>query len=136
MGCDASAACRRGRSGQIAVLRRVARDGGHERCKESCELLFSAAADFEDLAVVDGIGRDAGSGVCDEREAENLQAHVPGDDDLVDGGHADERGAEGAEGADLGGGFERWAEDGEVDALRQVDLLPVGFPAGESAQRR
>ena len=60
---------------------------------------------------------DAGGEVGDEREAEDLDAHVAGDDDLVDGGHADEVGAKGAEGADLGGGFEGGAEDGEVDAF-------------------
>ncbi len=66
---------------------------------------------------------DAGGGVGDEREAEDLEAHVAGDDDLVDGGHADEGGAEGAEGADLGGGLVGGAEDGEVDALGEREAL-------------
>ena len=36
----------------------------------------------------------------------NLESHVAGDDGFVDGGHADEVGAEGAKGADLGWGLE------------------------------
>ncbi len=42
---------------------------------------------------------------------------MPGYDDFVDCRHADECGAESAEGADLRGGFEGRAEDGEVDAF-------------------
>ena len=35
-------------------------------------------------------GDDAGGHVGDERDAEDIQTHVAGDDDLVDGRHADE----------------------------------------------
>ena len=74
--------------------------------------------------------------VGDEREAEDLDAHVARDDDLVHGGHADEVGAEGAEGADLGGRLVAGAEDGEVDAFGQRDVLLCGLFGGEFAQAR
>jgi len=76
--------------------------------------------------VVDGFGGllagcdDSGGRVGDQGDAEDLEAHVTGDDGLVDGGHADEIGAKGAEGSDLGGGFEAWAEDGEGRRLRRA----------------
>ena len=79
------------------------RDEGGE---EAGELLLGAAADVHDVFVVDGFVEDAGGHVGDEGDAEDFDAHVAGDDGFVDGGHADEVGAEGAEGADLGGGFE------------------------------
>ena len=79
-------------------------------------------------------GDDSGGHVGDEGDAEDFDAHVAGDDDLVDGGHADEVGAEGAEGADLGGGFEGGAEDGEVDAFGEGEALLVGFGDGEGAE--
>ena len=77
--------------------------------------------DLEHFVVVDGVGRDAGRGIGDQRQAEYVETHVPGDDDLVDGGHADEVCTENAEGADLGGCLEGRTEDGEVDAFRQVE---------------
>ena len=61
---------------------------------------------------------------------------MAGDDDLVDGGHADEVGAEGAEGADLGGGLVAGAEDGEVDAFGEGNTLPRSFGVGEGAEGR
>ena len=59
---------------------------------------------------------------------------MAGDDDLMDGGHADEIGAEGTEGADFGRGFERGTENGEVDAFGEVSALAVSFLAGEGAE--
>ena len=59
---------------------------------------------------------------------------MAGDDDLVDGGHADEVGAEGAEGTDLGGSLEAGAEDGEVDAFGEEELLAGGLFDGEGAE--
>ena len=53
---------------------------------------------------------------------------MAGDDGFVDGGHADEVGAEGAEGADLGRGLEAGAEDGEVDACGEF-----GSPGGAAS---
>ena len=60
-------------------------------------------------------------------EIEDFEAHVAGDDDLMHGGHADEIGAEGAEGADFRRGFVAGAEDGEIDAVRQGDVLLCCF---------
>ena len=62
-------------------------------------------------------------------EAEDFDAHVAGDDDLVDGGHAYEVGAEGSEGADLGGGLVAGAEDGEVDAFVEGPLCSASAMA-------
>ena len=109
-------------------------DLGDEGGEEGGELFFGVAAGLHDLLVVDGLVEDAGGHVGDQREAEDVEAHVAGDDDLVDGGHADEVGAEGAEGADLGGGFEAGAEDGEVDAFGEEELLPGCFLDGEGAE--
>ena len=96
-------------------------------------MFFCSATYLHDVFVMDGFsgflsGRDdAGSRVGDERDAEDLEAHVAGNYGFVDGGHADEVGAEGAEGADLGGGFEAGAEDGEVDAFGQSEALARGL---------
>ncbi len=59
---------------------------------------------------------------------------MTGHDDLVDGGHADEIGAQGAEGADLSGGLEGGSEDGEVDAFGEICALAGGLFAGEFAE--
>ena len=85
-------------------------------------------------AVSLSVGEDAGGHVGDEGETEDFDAHVTGDDDLVDGGHADEIGAEGAEGADFGGGLEAGAEDGEIDAFGEEELLAGGLFDGEVAE--
>ena len=61
---------------------------------------------------------------------------MAGDDDLVDGGHADEVGTEDAEGADLGGRLEGGAEDGEVDALGEGKGLVGGLGDGKGAEAR
>ena len=117
-------------------------DLGDQGGEEAGELLFCAAADFHDVFVVDGFscllsgGDDSGGHVGDEGDAEDFEAHVAGDDGLVDGGHADEVGAEGAEGADFGGGFEAGAEDGEVDAFGELEALARGFFDGECAEAR
>jgi hypothetical protein len=97
-------------------------DFGEYGLDEGGEAGFGEAADLHDFFVVDGLGGHAGGEVGDERDAEDVETHVAGDDDFVDGGHADEVGAEGAEGADLGGGLERGAEDGEVDAGFEWDF--------------
>src|SRR3954463_9770063 len=88
-----------------------------EGSDEAGELAFDTMADLHDFFMVDGFVEDAGCHVGDDGEAENLYAHVAGNDDLVDGGHTDEIGAKGAEGADLGWGLVAWAEDGEIDTL-------------------
>src|SRR6185437_3890184 len=72
----------------------------------------------------------------DDRKAEDLDSHVPGDDDLVHGGHTDKVGSENAEGADLGWSLIAGAEDGEVDAFGERDILPGSFGLGEGAQGR
>ncbi len=101
---------------------------------------LGAATDGEHLVVIDELGGavrlggDASRKIGDEGEAENGEAHVAGDDDFVHGGHADEGGAEGAEGADLGGGFEGRAEDGEIDAFGKGDALLGCFSLGEGAE--
>lgn len=113
---------------------------GDEGGEEAGELSFYALACLHDLFVVDGVGGfasvggDAGGHVGDEGEAEDFDAHVAGDDDLVNGGHADEIGSEGAEGADLGGGFEARPEDGEIDAFGEEKLLAGGLFDGEGAE--
>ncbi len=115
-------------------------DLGDEGSEEAGELLFCAAANLHHVFVVDGfgsflsIGRNSGCHVGDEGEAEDIEAHVAGDDDLVDGRHAYEIGSEGAEGANFGGGFEAGAEDGEVDAFGQEELLAGSFFDGEGAK--
>ena len=113
---------------------------GDQRGEEAGELFFGAAAYLHDVFVVDGFGGflsggdDACGRVGDERDAEDFEAHVAGDDGLVDGGHADEVGAEGAEGADLGGGFEGGSEDGEIDAFGELEALACGLFYGEGAE--
>ena len=112
-----------------------------QRGEEAGELFFCSAAYLHDVFVVDGFGGfvsgrdDAGSRVGDERDAKDFEAHVAGNYGFVDGGHADEVGAEGAEGADLGGGFEAGAEDGEVDAFGELEALAGGFLDGECRRR-
>ena len=111
-----------------------------ESAEEACELLFDATAGLHDILVVDGVGPflsvggDSGGHVGDEGEAEDFEAHVAGDDDLVDGGHADEIGSEGAEGANFGGSFEAGTEDSEVDAFGEEKLLAGSFFDGEGAE--
>ncbi len=99
-------------------------------CEEAGELAFDAAAYLHDFLVVDGFVEDPGGHVGDYGEAEDFDAHVSGYDDLVDGGHADEVGAEGAEGTDLGGGLVAGAEDGQVDAFVEGPALFCGFGGG------
>lgn len=105
----------------------------NEGGKECGELAFDAAANLDDILVVDDFVGDSGGHVGDEREAQDFDAHVAGDDDLVDGGHTDQVGSEGAEGTDLGRGFEAGAEDGEVDAFRECETLSGGFVDSEGA---
>ena len=113
------------------------RDEGSE---EAGELLFCAAANLHHVFVVDrvgsflSVGGDSGCHVGNEGEAEDFEAHVAGYDDFVDGGHADEVGTEGAEGANFGGGFEAGAEDSEVDAFSEEKLLAGSFFDGEGAE--
>ena len=111
-------------------------DLGDEGFDQRGELGFGSSADFHDFFVVDGFVENAGGHVGDEREAEDFEAHVAGYDDFVDRGHADEVGAEGAEGADFCGGFVAGAEDGEVDAFGEWDVLAGGFGGGELAEAR
>jgi hypothetical protein len=105
-----------------------------ESIEEGGELFFCVAARLHDLFVVDFLVEDAGCHVGYERKSEDFEAHVTGYDDLVDGGHADEVGAEGAEGADLGWGLEAGAEDGEVDAFGEEKLLSGCLLDGEGAE--
>ncbi len=90
--------------------------------------------ELHDLFVIDGLIEYAGGHIGDEGQAEDLEAHVTGDEDLVDGGHADQVGAEGAEGSDLGGGFVRRAEDGEVDAFGEGNSLLGGLFLSQIAE--
>jgi hypothetical protein len=80
--------------------------------EESGEAGFGEAAYLHDFEVVQGFGGNSGGEVRYQRDAQDIEAHVACDEHLVDGGHADEVGTEGAEGADLGWRLERWAEDG------------------------
>src|SRR6516225_10288400 len=109
------------------------RDEGGE---EAGELGGDSLARLHDLVVVDGLVEYAGGHVGDDGESEDLDSHVAGDDDLVDGGHSDEVGSEGAEGADLGGGFVAGAENGDVDAFVEGPRLAAGLIARELAQAR
>ena len=84
--------------------------------------------------MIDGLVEYSGGHVGDDGEAEDFEAHVAGNDDFVDRGHAYEIGAEGAEGSDLGGGFVAGAEDGEVDAFVEGPVLFGGFGDGKFAQ--
>jgi hypothetical protein len=108
--------------------------------EQAGELFFCPAAYLHDVIVEDGfgglmsVGDHAGGHVGDDGDPEDIETHVAGDEDFVDGGHADEVCAEGAEGADLGGGFVGGAEDGEVDALRERDVLAGGFFEGQGAK--
>ena len=109
---------------------------GDEGDEERGELGFDAAADVHDLFVVDGLVEYSGGHVGDDGEAEDLDAHVPGDDDFVDGGHADEIGTEGAKGSYLGGGFVAGAEDGDIDAFVELPALRGGLFDGQFAEGR
>ena len=109
-------------------------DLGQESREESGEAGCGALAGEEDVVVVDHGGGDAGGGVGDEGDAEDFETHVAGDEDFMDGGHADEGGAERAEGADFGGCLKGWAEDGEVDALGHWETLAFGFGESEGAE--
>ena len=115
-------------------------DLGDQSSEKAGELLFDAMADLHDIFVVDGVGSflsvggDSGGHVGDEGEAEDFETHVAGDDDFVDGGHADEIGSEGAEGANFGGSFEAGTEDSEVDAFGEEELLAGSFFDGEGAE--
>ena len=81
-------------------------------------------------------GEDASGHVGDEGDAEDFEAHVTGDDDFVDGGHTDEVGTEGSEGADFGWGFEGWAEDGEIDSFGEREVLARGLFDSQGAEAR
>src|SRR6266851_2923380 len=125
-----------GAGGRLRVIRLLDHlcELGDEGGEEVGELAFDTAAYLHDLFVIDGLVEDTGGHVGDDGEAEDLEAHVAGDDDLVDGGHADEVGAEGAEGSDLCGGLVAGAEDGEVDAFVEGPALSGGFGDGQLAQ--
>ena len=84
--------------------------------------------------MIDGLVEYSGGHVGDDGEAEDFEAHVAGDDDFVDCGHAYEIGAEGAKGSDLGGGFEAGAEDGEVDAFGEGEALALRLGDSEGAE--
>jgi hypothetical protein len=111
-------------------------DLGNEGLKERGEVSLGAETHLHDLFVVDGLVDHSGGEVGDEGEAEDVEAHVTGDGDLVDSGHADEVGAEGAEGADLGGRLVGWTKDGEVDAFGKADVLARSFGLGEGSEGR
>ena len=77
---------------------------------------------------------EAGSEVGDAGDTEHVDAHVARDDGFGNGGHADEGCAEGAEGANLRGGFEAWSGRGEVDAFVEREALLGGGLLCECAQ--
>jgi hypothetical protein len=123
-----------GVAGVGALNCRAGGDLRNESGEKVGKLSGGVAADLHDVFVIDGFVEDSGGHVGDQREAKNFEAHVTGDDDLVNGGHADEVGSEGAEGADLGGSLEAGAEDGEVDAFGEEELLAGSFFDGEGAE--
>ncbi len=105
-----------------------------ESGEEAGELLFCVAARLHDFFMIDLLVENAGCHVGYERESQDFETHVAGYDDLVNGGHADEVGSKGAEGADLCGGLEAGAEDGEVDAFGEEKLLSGGLFDGEGSE--
>jgi len=109
---------------------------GDKGGKQTGELALDTQACLHDLFVVDGFVEDAGGHVGDQREAEDFDSHVAGDDDLVDRRHADEVGSKSAEGADLCGGLIAGAEDGKIDAFGEEDVLFRSFGLSHAAQSR
>jgi hypothetical protein len=67
--------------------------------------------------------REAGGLVGDRGDRGDAEAEEAGEDDFRNGGHAHGVGAEGADGADLGRGFEGGAGIPGVDAFGQWDAL-------------
>ena len=75
----------------------------------------------EHVLVVDRFVHETHAHVRDQGEAEHSQSHVSGGDHLEHRRHADQVGAEGAVGADLGRGLERRPEQAGVDPLADRD---------------
>ena len=109
---------------------------GDESGQKSDELALDAAPCLHDLFVVDGFVEDAGGHVGDQREAEDFDSHVAGDDDLVNGRHADQIGSKGAEGTDLGGSLVAGTENREIDAFGERDVLLRGLGLSQCAELR
>ena len=84
--------------------------------------------------MIERLVKDSGGHVRDEREAKDLDAHVAGDDDLMNSGHANEVGTEGAEGSDLGVSLEAGAKDSEVDTFGEREALRSSGLDGKSAE--
>src|SRR5713226_6515704 len=81
------------------------------------ESIADAATGFEDFLVTDLLRQDASGHVRDAGYAENRDPHVSGDYGLGDSGHSDHVGPDGAQEANLGGGFVAGARDGGIDAF-------------------
>src|ERR1039458_2572478 len=92
------------------------------------------AASFKNFFVTERSRSQARSEVGDAGDAEDFKAHVASDDGFRHGGHADQRGAEGAEGANLGGGFEAGTGDGEINAFFERETFFVGGLAGQGSE--
>src|ERR1700722_9877110 len=93
------------------------------------QLRLRACSGLDHFLVVDGLIEDAGSHVGDAGDAEDFDAHVPGDDHLVNGGHADQVRAPGAEGSDCRGRFVAGPGYAQIDSFRDL-----GGGLGQEAQ--
>ena len=70
--------------------------------------MLHLVAAFGNLFVVERRCAQAGGQVGDATDAQYLDSHVAGHNGLRHGGHAHQRGAQRAEGANLGGRLEAW----------------------------
>ena len=81
-----------------------------------------------------GVGAESGGKVCNAGDAQYLDAHVPCDDRLRHGRHADQRRSHGAKGANLRRRLEAGSADGEVDALFECLALHLSSLNGHLAE--
>ena len=105
-------------------MRRDLRDQASE---EPGEPVLHLAARFENLLVAERRCAQPGGEVGDAGDAEHFDAHVPGDDGLRHGGHAHQRGAQRAKGANLGGSLKAGAGNSKIDAF--IELKPSAAAA-------
>ena len=94
-----------------------------EALEEAGKTLLDLAAGFEDLLVAERFGAQACGEVGDAGDAENLNAHVAGDDGLRHRGHAHQGCTQSAEGADFSRGLEAGAADGDIDAFGDFETF-------------
>src|SRR5271170_4359251 len=136
------------REREVAVRRALGRAGreltitaalslnrhSHEGSEKLNELLLHVKSSLEYLVVVERLALESGGEVRDAGDAQHLDSHMPGDDYLVDGRHTHEVGAQDTEGADLRRGFEAWAGDCDVHALRERESVLLGSRLCEVTQ--